>query len=116
MRLLKKLFGCKSVNASQDKNPVDSHENALIAVVTNVLETSPEHFSAKWSTNRYLNNSVQSKDEKILIMISDGQILQPIQPKMSAKQKDAIKALLAPIVRRDSDFLITKLISELSIK
>ena len=117
MSLWKRIFRPKA-SVKQHKcftafpiDPIDSHEQAFIAVVINLLENDSEGFSAKWSSGMSLDRSVQRKEGAVLIMIGDGQIVAPISPKMTVAQKDTVKSLLKPIVKRDSDFLINLLIS-----
>jgi len=71
----------------------------------------PELFSAKWFSGKHLDESVQSKDKMILIIISSGQISHPTEPKMSNKQRNIVKQLINPIVERDSKYLIDKLLN-----
>ena len=42
-------------------------------------------------------------------MIDTGQIIHPIGPQMSEEQKEVVKQLLGPIVKKDSDYIIKRL-------
>lgn len=115
MKLLKWLFG--SGNPALNKpvvsgscNQYDAHEQLLVEKVIEVLKTKPECFSARWFTGSSLDASVRSNDKQILIMIYDGQITQPVNPRMSKEQKEMVKQLIKPIVKKDSDYLIEKLV------
>ena len=91
-------------------NPYDAHEQLLVERIIEMLKTKPECFSARWVTGKSLDKSVRSNNKKILIMIYDGQIIQPVEPKMTKLQKETIKQLIEPIVKKDSDYLIETLI------
>ena len=84
----------------------DAHEQLLIEKVIELLKTCPNNFSARWFTKQSLDRSVRSNDGKILIMIYNGQIAQPIEPKMSKEQMELVKQLIQPIVKKDSDSLV----------
>lgn len=104
MNLLKWLFWSGSCNQ------YDAHEQLLTEKVIEMLKTKPECFSARWFTGKSLDKSVRSQNKKILIMIDSGQIFQPVEPRMTKEQKDVVKQLLEPIVKKDSDYLIEQLI------
>ena len=115
MNLFKRLFGkhhfqMQKHNVTCDCNQYDAHEQLLTEKVIEMLRTKPECFSARWFTGKTLDNSVRSQNREILIMIDSGQICQPIQPRMTKKQKEVVKKLLEPIVKKDSDYLIERLI------
>lgn len=100
-----------NTNVSGSLSGYDAHEQLLIEKVIELLKTSPDNFSARWFGSRTsLDRSVQSKDKNILIMIESGEIIKPVYPKMSDKQMEEIKQLIAPIVKKDSDYLIEKLV------
>jgi hypothetical protein len=90
---------------------LDTQEQLFINKVTEILKLNPECFSAKWFNGKTLDCSVQDKNKEILIMIDTGQIIQPITPEMSKKQKEEIKKLIKPIVKKDSQFLIERISS-----
>jgi len=91
-------------------NPYDAHEQLLIEKVIKMLKTNPEHFSARWCNGKSLELSVMSKSKEILIMIDTGQIIHPVKLLMTRKQKKLVKQLLKPIVKKDSDYIIEKLV------
>ena len=105
---LKKPFLIHVVSDSY--SPLDTHQQLLIEKVIEILKTNPECFSARWFSGKSLDSSVKHKNEEILIMINTGQIIQPIAPEMSKKQKEEIKNILKPIVKKDSDYLIERLV------
>lgn len=115
MNLLKRLFGkrqppLQQCSVSGSCNQYDSHEQLLTEKVIEMLKTKPEYFSARWFNGKSLDNSVTSQNGEILIMIDSGQICQPVKPRMSKKQKELVKQLLEPIVKKDSDYLIEQLV------
>lgn len=65
-----------------------------------------------WSNGKSLDSSIRSKDNKILIMIDYGLILNPVEPNMSYKQKKTIKKLIRPIVEKDSKYLLDNLLKD----
>jgi len=105
---LKKPFFIHAV--SDSCSPLDAHEQVFIEKVIEILKSNPECFSAKWFNGKSLDSSVQHKDKGILIMINTGEIIQPVNPKMNKKQKKQIKNLIIPIVKKDSDYLIERLV------
>jgi hypothetical protein len=116
MNLIKKLFGGSKSElnkpiVSNICNQYDSHQQLLVEEVIEMLKTNPECFSARWFTGLSLDRSVKCKDKQILIMIDDGQIIRPIQPRMSKKQKEIVRQLIEPIVKKDSDYIIENLVS-----
>lgn len=115
MNLLKWLFGSRkpALNkpvVSGNCNQYDAHEQLLTEKVIEMLKTKPECFSARWFTGKSLDKSVRSQNKKILIMIDSGQICQPVEPRMTKEQKEVVKQLLEPIVKKDSDYLIEQFI------
>ena len=88
------------------------HEQLLIEKVIDLLKTNPDSFSARWFDGNALQASVQSSDRRILVMTKTGEIVQPIQPRMTRKQKRTVMKLLAPIVKKDSEYLIQRLLKE----
>lgn len=115
MNLLQRLFGSRKPALNKPVvsgccNPYDAHEQLLIERIIEMLKTKPECFSARWFTGKSLDKSVRSSNKEILIMIYDGQITQPVRPKMTKQQKEIIKQLIEPIVKKDSDYLIETLI------
>ena len=94
-----------------DQDPIEQHEQNAVNAIISKLETNPESFSAKWFSGTTLDNSV--KFGEILILIHNGQISSPVEFKMSAHQKNRVKELIAPIVKRDSDYLINKLLKDI---
>lgn len=115
MNLFKKLFGKRQstqqqCSISDSCNHYDEHEQLLIEKVIEMLKTKPECFSARWFTGKSLDKSVRSQNKEILIMIDSGQICHPVEPRMTKEQKELIKQLLEPIVKKDSDYLIELLV------
>lgn len=115
MNLLKRLFvkrqpPLQQCNVSGSCNQFDAHEQLLTEKVIEMLKTKPECFSARWFTGKSLDRSVRSQNKEILIMIDSGQICQPVEPRMTKEQKEVVKQLLEPIVKKDSDYLIEQLI------
>jgi len=115
MNLFKRLFGKRQptqqqCSISDSCNHYDEHEQLLIEKVIEMLKTKPECFSARWFTGKSLDKSVRSQNKEILIMIDSGQICHPVEPRMTKEQKELIKQLLEPIVKKDSDYLIERLI------
>lgn len=115
MNLFKRLFGkrqptLQQCNVSDSCNQYNVYEQLLIEKVIEMLKTKPECFSARWFTGKSLDKAVRSQNGEILIMIDNGQICQPIEPRMSEKQKELVKQLLEPIVKKDSYYLIEQLI------
>ena len=86
------------------------HEQLVIEKVIELLKTNHDSFSARWFDNTSLQTSVQSSDRQILIMIKTGQIIAPIQPEMTRKQRRIIMKLLDPIVKKDSEYLMQRLL------
>ena len=118
MNWIKNLFGkkegeqCVTSDVDHDHSPLYKHEQLLIKKVIKLLKCKPDFFSARWFTGRSLEYSVRSQYKSILIMIKTGEIIQPIQPEMTEQQKKAVKQLVAPIVVKDSEYLIENLINE----
>lgn len=115
MNLLKRLFGSRKPTLNKpvvngNCNQYNAHEQLLVEKVIEILKTKPEYFSARWFTGSSLDDSVRSDDKQILIMIYDGQITRPVNPRMSKEQKEMVKQLIEPIVKKDSDYLIEKLV------
>lgn len=114
MNLFKRLFGkrlppLQQCSVSGSCNQYDAHEQLLTEKVIEMLKTKPECFSARWFTGKSLDKSVRSQSKEILIMINSGQICEPVEPRMTKEQKELVKQLLAPIVKKDSDYLIERL-------
>lgn len=86
------------------------HEQLVIEKVIELLKTKPDSFSARWFNDTSLQKSVQSSDRQILIMIKTGEIIDPIRPSMTRKQKRLVMKLLDPIVKKDSEYLIQRLL------
>ena len=86
------------------------HEQLVIEKVIELLKTKPDSFSARWFGDTSLQTSVQSSNRQILIMIKTGQIISPIQPEMTRKQRRIIMKLLDPIVKKDSEYLMQRLL------
>jgi hypothetical protein len=113
MKLLKWLFGSRKPTLNKSVvsgSCYDAHEQLLVERIIEMLKTKPECFSARWFNGKSLDKSVRSSNKQILIMIYDGQITQPVVPKMTKQQKETIKQLIEPIVKKDSDYLIETLI------
>ena len=115
MNILRMLFGSRrpALNkpvVSGSCNQYDTHQQLLVEKVIEMLKTKPECFSARWFNGQSLDASVRSNDKQILIMIYNGQITHPVNPRMSKEQKEMVKQLIEPIVKKDSDYLIEKLV------
>lgn len=115
MNLFKRLFRKRQptqqrCSISGSYNYYDEHEQLLIEKVIEMLKTKPEYFSARWFTGKSLDKSVRSQNKEILIMIDSGQICHPVEPRMTKEQKELIKQLLEPIVKKDSNYLIEQLV------
>lgn len=116
MNWIKKLFNkkegkqCAIHNVSHSYSTLNEHNQLLIDKVIELLKYKPDFFSAKWFTGKRLDSSIRSQDKNILIMIETGQITLPTEPKMTKEQKEVVKQLVAPIVEKDSKYLIEKLI------
>lgn len=94
----------------KEKDQYKEHEQLLVNKIIKKLQDSPDDFSAKWFNGKsYLDQSVRSSDRNIQIMISNGQIFNPIEPKMTKEQKQKVKKLIEPIVKRDSLYIIKNL-------
>jgi hypothetical protein len=118
MNWIKRIFSKKinekkcaidSISCS-NTNTEETQDDRLINIISELLKEYPEMFSAKWVTGSTIDNSIRSKDTRILIGLS-GTIVSPVEPKMSSKQKDMIAKLIEPIVERDQKELIDKAIS-----
>ena len=115
MSLFKRLFRKRQptqqrCSISGSYNHYDEHEQLFIEKVIEMLKTKPECFSARWFTGKSLDKSVINQNKEILIMIDSGQICHPVEPQMTKEQKELIKQLLEPIVKKDSDYLIEQLV------
>ena len=113
--MFKRLFGkrqspLQQCNVSDSYALYDAHQQLLIEKIIEMLKTKTECFSARWFNGKSLDKSIRSEKKEILIMIETGQICQPLEPQMSKEQKELIKQLLEPIVKKDSDYLIEKLV------
>lgn len=113
--MFKRLFGKRQppfqqCSVSGSCNSYDAHQQLLIENIIEMLKTNPECFSARWFTGKSLDSSIRSQNKEILIMIDTGQICQPVEPRMSKEQKELIKQLLEPIVKKDSDYLIERFV------
>jgi len=105
MNLLQRFF-------KKELSSLEKHELELINKVIELLKEKPCLFSSRWFTGKSLDRSVKSIDgTNILILSCTGEIIKPIEPKMSKKQKLQVKKLLVPIIERDSKYVINKLIS-----
>jgi len=109
MRIFTRLIRKKK---TKSLSLLKQHEQLLIEKVIKMLKEKPEYFSAKWFTGKHLDASVRSKDRNVLIMINTGQITQPVNVEMTSQQKEIVKELIKPIVERDSEYLISKLLSK----
>lgn len=115
MNLLKRLFGkrqppLQQCSVSGSCNQYDAYEQLITEKVIELLKTKPERFSARWFNGKTLDKSVRIQSTGILIMIDSGQIFQPVKPRMTKEQKELVKQLLEPIVKKDSDYLIERLV------
>ena len=113
--LLKRLFGkrqppLQQCSVSGSCNQYDAYEQLITEKVIELLKTKPERFSARWFNGKTLDKSVRIQSTGILIMIDSGQIFQPVKPRMTKEQKELVKQLLEPIVKKDSDYLIKRLV------
>lgn len=87
-------------------SPLDKHDRRFTEKVIESLKSNPECFSARWLNGKSLDSSVRHNNSVILIMIDTGEIIQPINPKMTNKQKEEIKSLIQPIVEKDSNYIL----------
>lgn len=71
-------------------NEYQKREQLLIEKVIDLLKTQPNSFSA----------------------IGNGQIVLPLEPKMTKKQKRVIRKLLVSIAKKDSEYLIQRLLKD----
>ena len=115
MNLLKRLFEkrqppLQQCSVSGSCNQYDAYEQLITEKVIELLKTKPERFSARWFNGKTLDKSVRIQSTGILIMIDSGQIFQPVKPRMTKEQKELVKQLLEPIVKKDSDYLIERLV------
>ena len=94
---------------SDSCSPLDNHKQLFIEKVIETLKSNPECFSARWFSGKSLDSSVQHKNKEILIMINTGEIIRPINPKMTSKQKEEIKSLIKPIVEKDSNHILERI-------
>jgi hypothetical protein len=113
--MFKRLFrkrhpSLQQCSASGSCNSYDIHQQLLIEKIIEMLKTKPECFSARWFTGKSLDKSIRSQNQEILIIIETGQICQPVEPQMSEEQKELIKQLLKPIIKKDSDYIIDRLV------
>lgn len=111
MNIISKLFKKTQHEKIQDENHIYIYEQALIERVIELLRTHPDDFSANWFNKETIDSSVRYKNTSIIIMISDGQIIKPIDPPMSKEQKKLVKQLVKPIVERDIKYVIKNLLS-----
>lgn len=91
----------------------DSHEQKLIDKIIHLLETNPEKFSARWFNGKSLDDSVRSLDGEILIVTKTGEIINPLKLNTNSAQKEKIKSLLKPIVEKDSNYIIERLLNKM---
>lgn len=102
------------LNARQETPSIeDSHEQKLIDKIIHLLETNPEKFSARWYNGKRLNKSVGTRNGEILIMIKTGEIISPVELTTNSAEKEKIKSLLKPIVQKDSDYIIERLLNKM---
>lgn len=98
----------KEVKTINDEFSYEAFERELIQKVIAKLKEKPESFSAMWSNSKTLDKSIRSSDKKILIMFS-GQIISPIEPKMSDEDMRTLRELIIPIVRKESQMIVNSL-------
>lgn len=115
MNLFKRIFGkhqhpLQQCNVSGNCNHYDAHEQLFTEKVIEMLKNKPDCFSARWFTGKSLDRSVRSQNKEILILINSGQIFMPVKPKMTKEQKELVKQLLEPIIKKDSDYLIEQMV------
>jgi len=102
------------LNAYQETPSIEySHEQKLIDKIIHLLETKPEKFSARWFDGKSLDESVRSLDGEVIIMIKTGEIVSPVKLNTNSEQKEKIKNLLKPIVKKDSDYIIERLLNKM---
>ena len=116
MKFIKTLFKgrkqqCNIPDVTHRFSTLEVHDQLLIDKVIELLKFNSEDFSARWFSGERLDASVQSNDRKILIMIETGEITSPTTPKMTNQQKEIVKQLVAPIVEKDSKYLIDNLLN-----
>lgn len=102
------------LNARHETPSIEaSHEQKLIEKIIHLLETNPEKFSARWFNGKSLDESVRSLDGEILIVTKTGEIVSPVKLSTNSAQKEKIKNLLKPIVQKDSDYIIERLLNKM---
>lgn len=111
--IFKKYQALLEDNNSRSLFSYDTHEQLIIEKVIELLREKPDCFTARWFNGKFIDKSVRSRNGEILIMIDTGQIIQPMEPLMTKKQKMIIRQLLEPIIKKDSDYLIERISSEL---
>ena len=116
MKFIRNLFKgrkqqCNIPDVTHRFSPLEAHDQLLINKVIEFLKFNPENFSARWFSGERLDASVQSNDRKISIMIKTGEITSPTTPKMTEQQKEIVQQLVAPIVEKDSKYLIDNLLN-----
>lgn len=114
MNIFKRIFVkqneiIKEVAPNDQVNPFHEGEQIIIEKVIELLKMKPEYFSAHWYSGRTLDSSVRYKNGDILIMIDTGQILHPIEVKMTKMQKDVVKELIRPIIKKSAEYIINNI-------
>ena len=93
-------------------NLYNAIEQLFVEYVIEQLNSCPEKFSAIWFTGETMGKSICSHDRKIQIFIESGEIISPVTPKMFKSQKLRVKQSIAPIIKRDKDYILTQFISK----
>lgn len=111
MNLVLKLKEILNIGQSKQERS-DSTEQLFLNKVIELLKTNPQNFSAiNFGDSTSLNSYVISKDRAIMIDIS-GKIITPVAIKMSQDEKQFVKEVMSPIIKRDSNFLMNKIIQQ----
>jgi hypothetical protein len=109
MGFIEFLFGEK-VQKVQEVNHQDDIEQQVILKVIETLRSEPEDYSAMWSSKKTLDRSVRNQKRNIVVMISTGDILSPIDVDVSPSQKKIILELIHPILERDKKIILKQLL------
>lgn len=76
-------------------------ESKFVEKVIESLRNHPESFTSRWYRSGEIQNSVKNKDNGILIMVNNGQITDPLEPKMTYWQRREARRLIKPIVEAE---------------
>lgn len=93
-------------------NTTEEYDWLFVEGVIKALREKPENFSARWFRDS-MENSIISKHAKILFMIDDCGFVSPKRIKPNGKQVKMMKELIKPIIKRDNDYVMKKILGEL---